>query len=185
MWLQSQSCKTRGPSGQESLTWIRLIMIFYFVPWWPSWLSDQIAFSDLESDDVWRVSRLLSWPPSWKLELNDFSNSEFPCLPTSFSSIWLTVWENMWFQKFQDGCHCSHLGYHLHHLHNITMPPIKFKLNPTYGLGADEIWRFSRWLLWWPSWISRQNHLSNSQSRYCPDAFHQVLAQSDLPLGSR
>ena len=32
--------------GQTSLTWIRLIMILvcYIVRWWPSWLSDQIAF---------------------------------------------------------------------------------------------------------------------------------------------
>ena len=33
--------------GQKSLSWIRLIMICYIVPWWPSWLSDQIAQSDL------------------------------------------------------------------------------------------------------------------------------------------
>ena len=32
--------------GQKLLTWIRLII----VPWWPSWLSDQIAFSNPESD---------------------------------------------------------------------------------------------------------------------------------------
>ena len=30
--------------GQKSLTWIRLIKICYIVPWWLSWLSDQIAF---------------------------------------------------------------------------------------------------------------------------------------------
>ena len=28
--------------GQKSLTWIRLVMICYIVPWW---LSDQTAFS--------------------------------------------------------------------------------------------------------------------------------------------
>ena len=30
--------------GQKLLTWIRLIKICYIVLWWPSWLSDQIAF---------------------------------------------------------------------------------------------------------------------------------------------
>ena len=55
--------------GQKSLTWIKLIMICYNVQWWPSWLSDQIAFSNPESD----VSRLPSWPPSWILELNDLA----------------------------------------------------------------------------------------------------------------
>ena len=59
--------------GQKSLTWIGLIMICYIVPWWPSWLSDQIAFSNSESDVVWRVSRLPPWPPSWILELNDLA----------------------------------------------------------------------------------------------------------------
>ena len=38
--------------GQKSLTWIRQIMICYIVPWWPSWLSDLIAFSNSESDVV-------------------------------------------------------------------------------------------------------------------------------------
>ena len=35
--------------GQKLLTWIRLIMICYIVPWWQSWLLDQIAFSNSES----------------------------------------------------------------------------------------------------------------------------------------
>ena len=56
--------------GKKLLTWIRLIMICYFVPWWPSWLSDHIAFSNPESDVVLKVSRLPPWRPSWILELN-------------------------------------------------------------------------------------------------------------------
>ena len=52
---------------QISLTWIKLIMICYILPWWPSCLSDQIAFSNPESNVVQRVSRLLPWPPSWIL----------------------------------------------------------------------------------------------------------------------
>ena len=43
-------------------------MICYIVPWWPSQLSDQIAFSNLGSDVV---SRLPPWLQSWLLELND------------------------------------------------------------------------------------------------------------------
>ena len=39
-------------------------------------------------------------------------------------------------------------------LHVTPMPPIKFWLNLTYCLGADVIYRFSRWLPWRPSWIS-------------------------------
>ena len=44
--------KLEAQLGQKSLTWIRLIMICYTVPWWPSWLSDQIAFRNPESDVV-------------------------------------------------------------------------------------------------------------------------------------
>ena len=63
--------KLEAQVGQKTLTWITLIMICYIVPWWPSWLWDQIAFSNPESDVVWRVSRLPPWPTSWILELND------------------------------------------------------------------------------------------------------------------
>ena len=42
------------------------------------------------------------------------------------------------------------------------------------------MWRkFSRWSPWWPSWISEQNHFSNSKSPCCPVAFHQVSAPSN------
>ena len=44
--------------GQISLTLIRLIMIRYIVPWWPSWLKDQNALRNPESDVVCRVPRL-------------------------------------------------------------------------------------------------------------------------------
>ena len=77
--------------GQKSLTWIRLIMICYIVSWWPSWISNQIAFSNLESYVVWRVSRLPPWPPSWILELNDSAilNLHFTLMPP------ITFWLNL------------------------------------------------------------------------------------------
>ena len=40
-------------------------------------------------------------------------------------------------------------------LYVTPMPPIKFRLNLTYGLGGD-VWRISRW----PSWISERNVLA-------------------------
>ena len=48
-------------------------MICYIVPWWPSRLSDQTAFSNLESDVGSRVSRLPPWLQSWILEMNDLA----------------------------------------------------------------------------------------------------------------
>ena len=74
----------------------------------------------------------------WISERNHFSNSESPslrCLPSSFGSVRLTVREEM---SFEGG---GHLGYRnrtilaILNLCVTVMPPIKFQLNPTYGLG--------------------------------------------------
>ena len=83
------------------------------------------------------------------LEQNDFSNSKSLChcdaLPSSFGSIKLEVWEDMSFEEFQDGCHDSHLGYRnrmilaILNLCVTMMPPIKFQLNQTYGLGGGVV----------------------------------------------
>ena len=65
------------------------------------------------------------------------------CLPSSFGSIWLMVWEEMSFEEFQDGHHGGHLGYRngmilsILKLHVATMPLTKFQLNLTYGSGGD------------------------------------------------
>ena len=98
-------------------------------------------------DVVWRFSRWPPWQSSWILEQNSFSNSESPCyfrcLPSSFSSIRLTVWEEMLFEDFQDDRHGCHLGYRnrtilaILNLHVATIPTIKFQLNPTHGSGGD------------------------------------------------
>ena len=46
-------------------------------------------------------------------------------------------------------------------LYVTLMHPIKFQLNPTNSLVGDVVLRISRWQ---PSWISEQNHFSNSES---------------------
>ena len=94
--------------GQKSLTFIRLIMICYTVPWWPSWLSDQLAFSNLESEefqDCHHGCHLGYW--NWAIQQFWTSMSAWR-LPSSFGSIWLTVWEETWVEEFQDG---GQLGY--------------------------------------------------------------------------
>ena len=91
-------------------------------------------------DVIWRISRWRLWRPSWILEWNNFSNSEslsLWCLPSSFSSIGLRVWEEMSFEEFQDGHHGGHLEYGnvmilaILNLCVTVMPPIKFQLNQT------------------------------------------------------
>ena len=87
--------KLEAQVGQKSSTWLRLIMICYIVPGWPSWLSDQIAFSNSESDVVWRVSKLPPWPLSWILEPVMFKLSQtyrsVADVNWSFSR-WLSLW---------------------------------------------------------------------------------------------
>ena len=65
------------------------------------------------------------------------------CLPSSVSSIRLTVWEEMSFEVFQDGICGGHLGclngtiLAILNLHEATMPPTKFQLNLTYDSRGD------------------------------------------------
>ena len=72
------------------------------------------------------------------------------CLPSSLSSIRLSVRQQMWFEDFQDGCHVGHLGYHngtilaILNLQVAQMSSTKFRLHLTYSLGADNKWRLSR-----------------------------------------
>ena len=60
----------------------------------------------------------------------------------------------MWFEDFQDGHHGSHHGYQnsmvvaILNLYVASMPPIKFQLNPTYGLRGHVTWRISNWPPW-------------------------------------
>ena len=58
------------------------------------------------------------------------------------------------------------------------MPPIKFQLNLTYGLGGDV---FEEEFQWRPSW----NSFSNSESLCHCNASNQVSAQSNLRFGRR
>ena len=54
-----------------------------------------------------------------------------------------------------------------------------------HSLWGDVVWRVSRWLTWWPSWILEQNDFSNSKSPCGPSASHQVWVQSDFGFGNR
>ena len=108
-------------------------------------------------------------------------------LQQSLGSISLTVWEQTWFEYFQDG----HPGYWnrmilaMQNLYVAPMPPIKLQLNLIYSLRRDVSCRFSRWPTGQPSWISEQNDFSNSNSPCGPNASHQICAQSDLGFRSR
>ena len=140
-------------------------------------------------DVVWRISRWPPWGPSWILEWKDFCISESLCHCDASHQVFSQ-------SDVRFGRRCRLKNFKLVDIFDIgttilailnfyvaPIPPIKFWLNLTYGLGGDSVWRISRWLPQWPSWIWEQNDLSNSESLCHCDASHQVLAQSDLRLG--
>ena len=118
-----------------------------WLPWQPSWISEQNDFSNSKSpccsyqvgdqSDLgfmnscdWRFS---SWPGYWNGRI--LAILIFMLLRLSFGSILLRVLEEMSFEDFQDGHHGSHLGYQnktilaILNLHVASMPPIIFGLN--------------------------------------------------------
>ena len=93
------------------------------------------------------------------LAILNFHSTSILFLPSSLSSIRLTICMQVWLVDFQDGCHGGHLWYQngtilaILNLHAALMPSTKFRLHPTYGSGADNNWRLSRWPPWQPLWI--------------------------------
>ena len=160
--------------GQKSLTWIRLILICYSVPWRPSGYQIRLplAIQSLmlfeEFQDCHHGHHLGYW--NWMIQ--QFWISISPrCFPSSFGSTGLIAWEEMWFEEFQDGGHLGHWNRRILatlNCHITPVPPIMLMLNQTYLTVADVISRFSRWLPWWSSWMSERNHFSNSKSPCCP-----------------
>ena len=122
----------------------------------------------LGGDVVWRISRWPPWQPPWMSEWNEFSSSESPYLPNASDQVSALsdFREQISFQDFQAGHHGGHMWYWngtnlaILNIHATQMPPTKCGLNPTYRLGADVVWIFSRWPPWRPSWISEQTILA-------------------------
>ena len=67
---------------------------------------------------------------------------------------------------FQDGHHGGHLGFPIgtilaiFDLQVTLMLPTKFGVNWSFGSGEEAKNRFSRWPLWWPSWITDRHDFS-------------------------
>ena len=133
----------------------------------------------LGGDVIWRF---------WISEGNDFSNSESLCHCDASHQV--SAQSDLRFRRicclrnFKMAAMVAILDIRtilaILDLCAAPMPSIKFKLNLTYGLGGDVIWRISRWR---PSCISERNDFSNSESLCRSDTSYQVLAQSDLWSG--
>ena len=77
---------------------------------------------------------------------------------------------------FQDGCHGGQLGFPIgtilaiFDLQVTPMLPSNFGVNWPFSSGKEAKNRFSRWLPWWPSWISDRHDFSYFLSTSHPDA---------------
>ena len=133
--------------------------------WQPSWISERNNLSNSESlcrsdashqvsaqSDLWfwRRYRLKNFKMDTVAAILDTGTEQFyqfwismslRCFPSSFGSIQLTVWEEMSFEEFQDGSHGYRNGTILAilNLYVAPMPPITFRLNPTYGFGGGIV----------------------------------------------
>ena len=110
-----------------------------------------------------RFSRWLPWRPSWISDQQDFSfffiYKSPQCFLESLVSIGLSVEEKKRKIDFQDGGHGGHLGFPIGTILAIfdlkvtLMLPSKFGVN--WPFGSEEAKnRFSRWRPWRPPWIS-------------------------------
>ena len=178
-------------------TWWRL--------WWPSWILIGIVLDtfDLEvilllqcvstqiAQRCWRRSQKLVFKMVAMAAILDFQSAWFElffiytsscCFIVSFNLIPHVVCK-MSKTYFQDG---GHLGcsIDLAHFHPevVLLLRDKFQLKSTEHLGRDvENW-FSRWWLWWPSWIFYLLSFSCFVSTRRPDAPHQVSTKLNHTL---
>ena len=148
-------------------------------------------FSSEEEAKNW-FSRWPPWQLSWISYQQDFSYfliyKSPGCFLPSLKSISLSVQEKKRKIGFQDVHHGSHLGFPIRtilvifDLQVTPMLPSKFGVN--WPFSSEEAKnRFSRWLSWWPSWISDWNDFSNFWSISHPGASYHVWSQ--LAFGFR
>ena len=114
-----------------------------------------------------RFSRWLPWRPSWISNQNDFS--QFQSISHPDASYQVSSQLAFGFRRrsekkdFQDGHHGGHNGFPISmllvnfDLQVTLMHPTKFGVNRPFSSGVEEKNRFSRWR---PSWISDWNYFS-------------------------
>ena len=178
-WFSNSESPFHPDASHQVLAQYDVWRISRWSPWRPSWISEWKDYSNFEflchCDASHQVSaqsdlgfrrrcRLKNFKMAATLDIGTEQFQQFWisvslwCLPSSFSSIWLRVWEEMSFEEFQDGhrgshlCHCvashqvsaqSDLAFgrrcRLKNFKMATvaaicvtvMPPIKFQLNRT------------------------------------------------------
>ena len=78
------------------------------------------------------------------------------------------VWRLWRWRSWQPPCKWEQNYLSILRLHVDWMPSAKFRLNQMYGSRGggkrDVVYKFTRWLPWWPSWISEQNDLIRPES---------------------
>ena len=88
-----------------------------------------------------------------------------------------------WAWSFEQTLNGGHLGFTIgtilaiFYLQVTPMLPTKFRVNWPFSSGEEAKNRFSRWLPWWPSWISDWHDFSYFCSTSHPNVSHEVWSQ--------
>ena len=170
--LQEKKFKTDFQDGCHSLNLgfpiATIWAIFYLqvTPMLPTKFRVNWPFSS-EEEGKKRFSR---WPPSWISDWNNFSYfyiyKSSRCFLPIFKSTGPLVQENKRRKDFQDDRHGGHLGFPIQTIYAILdlqvtpMLPTKFRVKRPFSSLEEAKKRFSRWLSWWPSWISDRDNFS-------------------------
>ena len=117
-----------------------------------------------------RRCRLKNFKIAATAERTDFCNSESLCNCDASGQV--LAQSDLRFGRrcrLKNGGHFGYWNRTISAILNLcvtVMPPVKFQLNRTYGLGGDGIRR------WRPSWILGWNALNNSESPCCHNPSH-------------
>ena len=109
------------------------------------------------------------------------------CLPPNFGSIWLTLWEQMRLEGFQD-CPLVNVTAFRWEQNGFCYSESLCGPNASHQVWAQSDVEFGskcgfKIFKLQPSWTAKWNNFSNSESLCCSYASHQVSAQSNLGLG--
>ena len=112
-----------------------------------------------------------------------------PCFLPSFESSDLSVQKKKGKIDFQDGRHNGFpIGTILAIFISTNHPDASYEFSNQLALWFRKISkkkRVSRWLPWWPSWISDPNNLSYFRSTNHANASYQVLGQTAVQFRRR
>ena len=178
--IQEKKLKTDfqdGDRGSQVAFWIRRrTSNIFFKIFLIEFLSTSLSGTIQDKKFKNRFLRWWWWWPSWISDLNYFSYFWSTSHLNSLESINLSIKEKNFKIDFQDGPCGSHPGFPIgmnlaiFDLQVTPILPSKFWVNQHFRRTSPKN-RFSKWQLWWPSWISNPKDLQVFSTYNLPQYF--------------